>query len=255
MFYELKLEKRIMKTKTFYFNLCLVAIVLMTISTGHPKPKSEKGKWDYLKEVVRPIDRNGIFRLHSDLKIKVHGEPTQEDLATLNSVITELDTLLETIGVKLDEENPNVNIYFQLSTGKYEGQRCATSLVHHDLVFNAIQTVEFFISEDYNTQDERNLLIWELLVNHLGKFNETNWLRYGKTIFKKSGRDKPGLAEIDKFILKKLYSKDFRKHVKQLGGLGLYKKRARYSSRLKLIIIVSYVLLFLFFKSSLRKQS
>lgn len=53
-----------------------------------------------------------IRKWTDDVRIAVHGAPTDADLATLEAVVWELDELVRPISITIDQANPNVDVHF-----------------------------------------------------------------------------------------------------------------------------------------------
>lgn len=60
--------------------------------------------------------RNSIIKWKKDIRIKIRGNPTKEDIYTLNRVIGEINEITKNIKIKVVDRNENVKLYFVPST-------------------------------------------------------------------------------------------------------------------------------------------
>lgn len=152
-----------------------------------------------------------IKKWANDLKIKVNGQPTSHDLATLDKVIAELNSLIP--GVQLQRSNlgANVEIYFVPESEfiKYEPNYVPTNYGFFWVWWNSLSEIykaRILITTEKVTQKERSHLIREELTQCLGLMNDSR--RYEDSIFYQDWSDTQEYATIDRDIIKILYRGD-----------------------------------------------
>jgi len=55
---------------------------------------------------------NRIIKWKKDIRIKIRGNPTKEDIYTLNQVIKEINELIKNIKIEVVKRRENVKLYF-----------------------------------------------------------------------------------------------------------------------------------------------
>ncbi len=146
----------------------------------------------------------------SDIKIKVIGSPTNEDRMTLNRVMEEINAIIGRPKLKIDDQNPNIEIYFvpESDFSKYEPNYVPENLGFFWVWWNdsfEITRARIMISTD-PTLKERPHLIREELTQILGLMNDS-WT-YEESIFYQGWSGTTEYAEIDKVIIDMLYREE-----------------------------------------------
>jgi len=144
--------------------------------------------------------------LKTDLRIKIEGNPSHRDIQTVKDVVADLDTLLETIDVKIVDSRPSLTIYFDTS---YNVKRNVT----RNFFFPYIGTSEIHLNTKINS-DWMQTDIWQRIIERLANFN--TFFRVPDGVNDQSSdscstfnwRTKPGLSNLDRLILKRLFSKN-----------------------------------------------
>ncbi len=153
---------------------------------------------------------NPIITKWSDsIRIGVRGNPTEQDLATLKTVVEELNGLAREIGIVITEGRPNVEVYFI--------PRAAFSFINAEYTFPAfgftswstqpfVQEVEVLVATDSTSQEERNGWIYRGLAASLGLTNTSP--DYPESVFYTGWKPTPGFryAQIDRTVIEILYS-------------------------------------------------
>lgn len=150
-----------------------------------------------------------ITKWYAPIRISVHGNPTEEDLKTLGTVVEELNGLAREIEIGLSNEKPNLDIYFV--------PRAAYSFVDPDYRFpdfgytswwprDFVKTVSVLVATDSTTQDQRNGWIYRGLAASLGLTNLS--AKYPESVFYEGWTPTPGFryAPVDRTIIEILYS-------------------------------------------------
>lgn len=172
---------------------------------------------NYFLEVAMGTEYEGssstIKKWDRDIRIKVIGSPTPEDLTSLQAVIDEINILTSgNINLSYDANNPNLEIYFVPVSqfAKYEPNYKALNYGFCWVGWNndAIYKSRVLISTVGITQKERSHLIREELTQSLGLMRDSD--RYADSIFYQGWTDSTEYAEIDKAVIKMLYRPEIR---------------------------------------------
>ncbi|MHC4270178.1 MAG: DUF2927 domain-containing protein [Planctomycetota bacterium] len=153
------------------------------------------------------------WQMNLNPKIKTNGNPTADDLDTLNKVIDELNNGLIHDGVVIkkyvasDAENANVEIHFEPEAkfGSIEPNYVQGNKGFFWVNWNRnliIYSANILISTGV-TQIERSHLIREELTQSLGLMNDSN--KYADSIFYHGWTGTETYADIDKAVIQILY--------------------------------------------------
>jgi hypothetical protein len=214
---------------------CLSTISLLIFTTSQP-PNSAQNKLISLGEQTQPVSKGytqeqidyfievalgsefgdadpTLKKWAGDVRIKVFGSPTQEDLKTLRSVINEINSLAKGVTLKIDNNNPHVKLYFvpESKFRQYEKNYSPTNLGFFWNYWNAkniISSSNIMISTNQVTQTERSHLIREELTQSLGLMKDS--YRYKDSIFYQGWTSTTKYAEIDKILIEILYRPEIR---------------------------------------------
>lgn len=143
-----------------------------------------------------------------DIRIKTIGSPTDEDRMTLNRVIEDINAIIGSTQLKIDEQRPNVEIYFvpESDFRVYEPNYRPTNFGFFWIWWNGsfeITRSRIMISTDRITQAERSHLIREELTQILGLMKDS-WA-YKESIFYQGWTATTTYAEIDEVSIEILY--------------------------------------------------
>ncbi|MBW4487246.1 MAG: DUF2927 domain-containing protein [Trichocoleus desertorum ATA4-8-CV12] len=200
-----------------------IAINPQPISTNStnvatPRPKS-LGLPSYTPEQINyflEVAMGGEFgastprvrKWQGPVKIKIHGSPTSEDLRTLQAVVRDIEGLTEGLQLQMDQDNPNMEIYFVPESDfrryepNYQGLNYGFFWTHWDEQ-NTIYSARILISTVGVSQKERSHLIREELTQSLGLMQDSS--RYPDSIFFRGWTDPTEYSEIDQALLRMLY--------------------------------------------------
>jgi hypothetical protein len=151
-----------------------------------------------------------IRKWQGDVRIQYFGTPTQTDLATLNTVIEEVNGLVGgAIRLQLVQNNPNVRIRFvpEPQFRNYEPRYVPVNFGFFATNWDAkgtIQSANVLINSQGITQKERSHLIREELTQSLGLMRDS--YKYSTSMFYQPWTDVTQYAEIDKALIRMLYS-------------------------------------------------
>ena len=149
-----------------------------------------------------------VRKWNRDVRIKAIGSPTNEDRTTLNRVIEDINAIIGSTKLRIDELRPNVEIYFvpESEFRLYEPNYRPTNFGYFWIWWNGsfeIVRARIMISTDRITQEERSHLIREELTQILGLMKDS-WT-YKESIFYQGWTDTTAYAEIDKVSIEILY--------------------------------------------------
>ncbi|MCJ7802814.1 MAG: DUF2927 domain-containing protein [Candidatus Marinimicrobia bacterium] len=152
-----------------------------------------------------------IKKWTENIRIKIGGEPTEQDLQTINNIVSDLNELIAGIKIKLVDKNENLVIVFSPESefSTIDLNYVPTNYgffwaLWHDDNF-VIYDASILISSAEITQQERSHLIREELTQSLGLMNDSN--KYKDSIFYQEWTDVIEFSEIDRAVIKLLYLK------------------------------------------------
>jgi len=149
-----------------------------------------------------------VHKWADDIRIGVKGNPTEEDLETLDEVIFELNYLIDDVNLAIVNRNSNIQLYFDTPSKfssiepNYMPGNSGFFWAWWDGSGN-LYKARVLIAAEGITQDERSHLLWEELTQVLGIMNDS--YEYAESIFYQEWTDVQGLSEIDKAVVKILY--------------------------------------------------
>ena len=154
-----------------------------------------------------------IHKWTNNIKIKINGTPTSEDLNSLNQVITELNSLISGISLDIVTNDQNIDIYFTIVD---QFASILSSYVPGNMGFfmawwdsnEAIYRAKILIAVDGVNQQERSHLIREELTQSLGIMKDS--YRYKDSIFYQGWTDTINYSPIDCKIISLLYDSRLR---------------------------------------------
>lgn len=176
-------------------------------------PDQEERALAYLSEIGFGAEYDSVdevlHRWGQEIRIKIHGEPTDADLKTLERVVTELNNLLSGIGLTLTEEAANVDLYFSPESdfSAIEPAYVPVNLGFFRVWFDedgAIHRGRILIATQETNQAERSHLIREELTQSLGLFKDS-W-RYSDSIFYEGWTTTSEFGPLDVSAIRLLYS-------------------------------------------------
>jgi len=154
-----------------------------------------------------------IHKWTNNIKIKINGTPTSEDLDSLNQVITELNSLISGISLDIVTNDQNIDIYFTIVD---QFASILPSYVPGNMGFfmawwdsnEAIYKAKILIAVDGVNQQERSHLIREELTQSLGIMKDS--YRYKDSIFYQGWTDIINYSPVDCKIISLLYDSRLR---------------------------------------------
>jgi hypothetical protein len=173
---------------------------------------------DYFSEIALGAefgDDVSVIKKWTDaIRIKIIGEPTNEDLLAINDIVSDLNEIITGLRVKIVDKKENITITFSPESdfSEIDSNYVPTNygffwaLWHDDnyVIYNA----SILISSAGITQDERSHLIREELTQSLGLMNDS--VKYEDSIFYQDWTDVTQYSDIDKAVIQLLYQKNIK---------------------------------------------
>lgn len=165
----------------------------------------------YFLEVAMGTEFGGneakIRKWAGNIRIKVNGLPTDEDLKTLQAVMRDINGLTHGVQLQLDDRNPNLEIYF---VPESEFQRYEPNYRPRNYGFfwtrwnnDTIASAKVLISSSGVNQQERSHLIREELTQSLGLMQDS--YRHSDSIFFQGWTDTNAYSDLDRALIQMLY--------------------------------------------------
>ncbi len=149
-----------------------------------------------------------LHKWTNNIRIKVNGTPTSADLNTLNQVVTELNSLVNSISLHIVDQNPNIDIHFttmdqfaSIIPSYVQGNMGYFSVWWNEV--GAIYYASVLLASEGLSQQERSHLIREELTQSLGIMKDSN--RYNDSIFFQGWTNTANYTPIDRAIISLLY--------------------------------------------------
>jgi hypothetical protein len=144
----------------------------------------------------------------TDVRIAVHGDPSKQDLATLDDVLSDLNSLIGPIELSIVRSKGNADIYF---APEAEFSSIAPEYIPVNMGFfwtwwdddGAITETRILISTTDITQTERDHIIREELTQCLGLMNDS--YAYEDSVFYQGWTSPTEYAAIDEDLVEMLY--------------------------------------------------
>jgi hypothetical protein len=154
-----------------------------------------------------------LRRWTEDIRIKVHGTPTTDDLRVLRQVVSELDHLASGVELRVIDQDSNIDIYFvpESRFATLEPAYVPVNLGFYRVWWQgsgAIYRARILIASQGITQRERSHLVREELTQSLGLFNDS-W-KYPDSIFYQGWTDTTEYLELDAAAVRLLYHPGLR---------------------------------------------
>ncbi len=183
-----------------------------TIDPEEETPSYNKLEREYFFETAFGSEfgesHSEIHKWTDNIRIKVIGTPTSVDLESLDQVLSELNSLIDSISLDIVTHNSNIDMHF---TTIDNFSSIEPDYVPGNMGFfwgwwdnnGAIYKGKILIAIDGISQQERSHLIREELTQSLGLMNDSYW--YENSIFYQEWTDTIDYAPIDRAIISLLY--------------------------------------------------
>ncbi|MCJ7472472.1 MAG: DUF2927 domain-containing protein [Actinobacteria bacterium] len=159
-----------------------------------------------------------LHKWTNNIRIKVNGTPTSADLDTLNQVVTELNSLVDSISLQIVGQDPNIDIHFttmdqfaSIIPSYVDGNMGYFSVWWNEA--GAIYYANILIASEGLSQQERSHLIREELTQSLGIMKDSN--RYEDSIFFQGWTNTINYTPGDRAIISLLYDSRLKPNMTQ----------------------------------------
>lgn len=200
--------------------LVLLAIALPAAAffrPAGPVPADTETDWqaaavEYLSEIGFGVEYGSaapvLHKWTQDVRIKVHGSPTEVDRQTIEQVVAELNSMVGEINLELVDDAANLDVYFspEYQFSDIEPTYVPTNLGFFRVWFDgegSIKRGRVLIASDGATQVERIHLIREELTQSLGLFKDS-W-EYSDSIFYEGWTTTDKYGPLDEATIRLLY--------------------------------------------------
>jgi hypothetical protein len=198
--------------------ITLLTIFLIGCSGTRIDKQYTQEEIDYFVEIALGAEFGDIVpvikKWEEDVRIKINGIPTEEDLLAVNSVVNDLNELVEDVRIKVVNRDENITITFSPESefSDIDANYVPTNygffwaLWHDDnyVIYNA----SILIASAAITQPERSHLIREELTQSLGLMNDSE--KYEDSIFYQKWTNINNFSNLDKAVISLLYQKNIR---------------------------------------------
>ncbi len=149
-----------------------------------------------------------IRKWTTDVRIAVHGDPTDEDLATLDDVVVDLNALIGPIEVEVVGSEANVDVYF---APEPEFSEIAPEYIPVNMGFfwtwwdggGSITRARILVSTTGITQTERDHIIREEVTQSLGLMNDS--YSHEDSMFYQGWTSPTKYSALDESLIEMLY--------------------------------------------------
>ncbi len=238
----------------------VVILASLNLSQAHPSQSPfEETTWNVIRERLFNGENAKAYRFEDDIRFQLIGAKTHQDSAVFVKMIAELNDLLETVQIKMVETNPNFKLTIKqegvqsISTGRRTSGSTILSVNLGLRISGAINEKAYINHIYYHT-------IRQLTKLYSPQNGSTG---YGG-IFDSPKAADAEFKEIDKNLLRKLYSPDFYENLKEntVRKFGYYYYlNLRFQKLLKILpsafkaILILFGFMFFLSKASKRKQN
>lgn len=198
--------------------IIIFTIMVIGCSDTQLSIKYSKEQIDYFFDIALGAEFGDsvpvIKKWKDNIRIKIVGEPTVDDINTIKTIVNDLNELLGGINVKIVDENENVTITFSPES-KFAGldpnyvptnYGFFWALWHDDNY--VIYDASILISSAGISQNERSHLIREELTQSLGLMNDSD--RFDDSIFYQKWTAVTNYSDIDRAVIEMLYHKQIK---------------------------------------------
>jgi hypothetical protein len=198
--------------------IVIFTVMVIGCSNTQISNKYSKAQMDYFFEIALGAEFGDsvpvIKKWDDDIHIKIHGEPTEDDINSIKKIVNELNDLLGVVNVRIVDENENVSITFSPESefASLDPNYVPTNYgffwaLWHDDNY-VIYEASILISSVEITQMERSHLIREELTQSLGLMNDSD--AFDNSIFYHKWTDVTNYSDIDRAVIELLYHKQIK---------------------------------------------
>lgn len=226
--------------------LLLISISLLfsiNILQAKEEKSLEETTWNVIRERLFSGKNSKAYRFEKDIRFQLLGVVTKEDSLVMNIIIHELSELIEVVDVKLVSENGN--FIFTI----YPPDNGISSSIKFNALKNSLDKVLIDVNSKLisNTNDKIKFFEYHCYY-YLTRTFEQNFLStdYQGVFDSPTNKSYSSIKNIDKDLIRKLYSHDFYKQLKEntIEKLGyLYYLNLRYEIWVKRILTALCIIL------------
>ena len=198
--------------------LILFSIILISCTHQIDTTDFTQEEIDYFTEIALGAEFGDetpvIKKWTNNVRIKIDGEPTEEDIQTIDNIVDDLNKLIGGITIKIVDKKENLTITFSPESDftSIDPNYVPTNYgffwaLWHDDNY-VIYDATILVSSADITQTERSHLIREELTQSLGLMNDS--AKYKDSIFYQEWTDVTEFSEIDRAVIKLLYLKKIK---------------------------------------------
>lgn len=219
----------------------------------------ENTTWNVIRERLFNGENSKADRFEDDIRFQFIGAKTQQDSAIFIQMIGELNVLLETVQIKMVNTDPN----FKLTITQEPGGQSANYNVITSGSKLVLVNLELGIPGTFTDKESVTHIYYHTIRQLTKQYTPQHGSSGYGGIFDSSKASDAEFKEIDKELLKQLYSNDFYKNLKDNTirkydyqyylNLRYQKLIRNFSYSLKAILII-FGFLFFLSKESKRKQ-
>ncbi len=221
--------------KQLLFTLIIFSTSLNTLPAQNSSV-NEDVVWDIIRARLFGDYNSDAYRFEEDIRIQIKGSTNQEDSTIFQTLINELNYLTETVEIKLVKDNANFIIsILPPNDGLGLNQNMDTEE-------SVIQKVELDFNLRYiNSYEKKRRDYYYYTIRSLTKLFhfDADIIGYGGIFYYQDIPEYISFQNVDKEIIKKLYSKSFyhdlKKNTIKMHGY-LYYWNIRYNTSLKFFI-------------------
>ena len=211
----------------------------------------EETTWNVIRERLFSGENSKAYRFEDDIEFKLSGVVTAEDSAILQEIIVELNELIETVDVRFSENYGN----FPISLITVNHRIDKTPMMRFSRGKIETVKIEIIIEKMANVEERRRYFYYYIFRNLAKTFDRLPDMTDYNGVFKANTFPQFNkLSELDKYIIRKIYSKNFYSDLKTntIKKYGiLYYLNLRYANWVKkvsnsigvILIIISFLVL------------
>lgn len=186
--------------------ILLLALTSFSTSFAQGKDPWDETTWNTIRERLFSGTNSKAYRFNEDIRIELGGKATEEDSSIVNGIILELNKLIESVEVKLVDSNGNFIINVSDATKGLSAR--FTSSPKNEIIKVEINVMSDDDSPYFNEKYKffQYSIITNLTKTFTPRYGETKYYGFFDT---SSFEEAKRFTEIDKNLLKKLYSKNF----------------------------------------------
>lgn len=190
----------------------LIAILLIqNTSPGQGTNPYDKTTWNVIRERLFSGENSKACRFEEDIRFQVIGAKTHQDSAVIREMIDELNNLIEIVQIEMVNSDPNFNLTVTHEPGGWSSNHVQ---MHSG---GKIKSVKMDLGLGGAFTEQKS--IGYIYYHTLRKLTKLYTPQHGSTgyggIFDTAKAFEAEFKEIDKELLKKLYSDDFYDRLKE----------------------------------------